>query len=181
MKVFEEVLTQYEPMISAIIRKLHIYRDFEQYRQVGRVALWQAWKRFDKNKGNFTPFAYRSIRGAMLDEMKRKNRFEDHVMPTEDEVLTEWVEAKGTWAEPWNESLQLAIEKLSRQEIELLKWLFAERRTQAECACLAGVSVPAIKKRQERILGKMRKMLKTPYEEGRNEDGAMGRLSRIEQ
>ncbi|GKV57366.1 hypothetical protein NCCP2222_33130 [Sporosarcina sp. NCCP-2222] len=164
MKEFEGVLRQYEPMISANIRKLHIYRDFEQYRQIGRVALWQAWLRFDEEKGNFTPFAYRSIRGAMLDELKRESQFEEHVIPTEHELLTAWVEAKEEWMEPKNETLLVAIEALSLQERELLKWLFAERRTQAECACLAGVSVPAIKKRRERILLKMRSMLVT--EEG---------------
>ncbi|MCG3088254.1 sigma-70 family RNA polymerase sigma factor [Sporosarcina cyprini] len=159
MKDFEDVLKQYEPMISANIRKLHIYRDFDQYRQIGRVALWQAWLRFEEEKGNFTPFAYRSIRGAMLDELKRESRFEENMIPTEDQMLTEWVEAKEEWLEPSNETLQLAIEALSLQERELLKWLFTERRTQAECACLAGVSVPAIKKRRERILLKMRGLL----------------------
>jgi DNA-directed RNA polymerase specialized sigma subunit len=70
---FEEVLNQYEPMISASIRTLNIYRDQESFRQTGRAALWQAWTRFDIEKGNFTPFAYRSIRGAMLDKLKREN------------------------------------------------------------------------------------------------------------
>lgn len=74
MKNFEEVANQYAPMISAIIRKLHIYRDFETFRQIGNIALWQAWQRFDDAKGNFTPFAYRSIQGAMLDELKRDTK-----------------------------------------------------------------------------------------------------------
>jgi len=42
MMSFEDVLNQYEPMISASIRKLNIYRDHEQFRQAGRIALWQA-------------------------------------------------------------------------------------------------------------------------------------------
>ena len=58
MMNFEDVLEQYEPMISASIRKLNIYRDHESFRQAGRIALWQAWNRFDEAKGNFTPFAY---------------------------------------------------------------------------------------------------------------------------
>ncbi|WP_255485859.1 sigma factor [Sporosarcina sp. BP05] len=59
---FEDVLEQYEPMISASIRKLNIYRGHDSFRQAARVALLQAWNRFDEAKGNFTPFAYRSIR-----------------------------------------------------------------------------------------------------------------------
>ena len=79
MTNFEDVLAQYEPMISATLRKLNIHRDHDSFRQAGRVALWQAWARFDEAKGNFTPFAYRSIRGAMLDELKKENRFEENI------------------------------------------------------------------------------------------------------
>ena len=74
MKDFEEVAVQYAPMISALIRKLHIYRDYDTFRQIGNIALWQAWQRFEDSKGNFTPFAYRSIQGAMLDELKRETK-----------------------------------------------------------------------------------------------------------
>ncbi|WP_412177850.1 sigma factor [Sporosarcina sp. YIM B06819] len=45
-----------------------VHRRYLKLRQTGRVALWQAWTRFDTEKGNFTPFAYRSIRVAVLDE-----------------------------------------------------------------------------------------------------------------
>ena len=87
MEKFEDVLTQYEPMISAAMRKLNIYRDHESFRQAGRVALWQAWTRYEEGKGHFAPFAYVSIRGAMLDLLKKEVRFEENVMQTEEEVL----------------------------------------------------------------------------------------------
>ncbi|MFS0689399.1 sigma factor [Sporosarcina sp. 179-K 8C2 HS] len=98
---FEDVLAQYEPMITANIRKLNIYREHEHYRQTGRVALWQAWQRFDREKGDFTPFAYRSIRGAMLDEMKKESRFEEHFMPAEDEKLTNLIGGDVSEEEGW--------------------------------------------------------------------------------
>lgn len=156
---FEDVLTQYEPMISACIRQLHIYRDHEQYRQVGRVALWQAWTRYDEEKGNFTPFAYRSIRGAMLDEMKKESRVEERTMPTEDEILIR--EIGGEEVEE-NESIALlphALADLTKEERQLLQWLFFDKCTQAECAKRIGISVAGVKKRRERILKKVRKRL----------------------
>ena len=53
MMNFEDVLEQYEPMISASIRKLNIYRDHDSFKQAGRVALWQAWHRFDASERKF--------------------------------------------------------------------------------------------------------------------------------
>lgn len=146
-------------MISACIRKLHIYRDHEQYRQLGRIALWQAWTRFDDEKGNFTPFAYRTIWGMLIDEMKRENRLEQHVVPAEDDLLTHQIEAKVLENNEWTCGLHKVIQALSSEERTLLHWLFTEACTQAECAKRAGISVAGIKKRRERLLKKLRGML----------------------
>nr|WP_255723441.1 sigma-70 family RNA polymerase sigma factor [Sporosarcina sp. ACRSL] len=153
---FEDVLAQYEPMISACIRQLNIYREHEQYRQTGRVALWRAWERFDEEKGDFTPYAYRTIRGAMLDELRREGRFEQHFMPAEDDMLTLWIDAEDDGEECGNDRLHQALEQLTDEERKLLKWLFVERCTLAECARRIGISVAGVKKRRERLLRKMR-------------------------
>ncbi len=160
MTTFDDVLTQYEPMIIAHIRKLNIYRDYEIFRQAGRVALWQAWTRFDEKKGNFTPYAYRSIRGAMLDELKKENRFEEHVTQTEDELLHAYGEEEDPSTDDWSDRLEEALETLTKAERELINWLFIEKMTQAECAERAGISVAGIKKRRERMLGKLREVLR---------------------
>ncbi|MHC8514276.1 sigma-70 family RNA polymerase sigma factor [Sporosarcina sp. ITBMC105] len=153
---FEDVLAQYEPMITANIRQLNIYREHEQYRQTGRVALWQAWRKFDKEKGNFTPYAYRSIRGAMMDEMMKENRSEERFMPAENEKLTFWIEEGVSEEERWVDRLSQAVEQLTEEEKQLLNWLFVERDTQANCAKRLGISVAGVKKRRQRLLEKMR-------------------------
>ncbi|MFS0576589.1 sigma-70 family RNA polymerase sigma factor [Sporosarcina sp. 179-K 3D1 HS] len=156
MTDFEKVLQQYEPMISATIRQLHIYRDFEQFRQAGRIALWQAWTRFDSEKGNFTPFAHRSIRGALLDEMKRENRFFESSVPIEDEHLEFLQVNEQAPPTPWTDNLSEAIEQLQPEEGKLLHWLFVDQLTQAECARRIGITVAGVKKRRERVLAKLR-------------------------
>ncbi|WP_039042503.1 sigma-70 family RNA polymerase sigma factor [Sporosarcina sp. ZBG7A] len=157
MITFEEVLEQYTPMLSAVIRKLHIYRDFEHFRQAGRVALWHAWQRFDETKGDFAPYAYRSIYGAMLDELKRETRFSDMHMPAEDDLL----EYVGT--DPRIErdfwGLEDLLSELTFQERELIVLLFVDRFSQAACATHFGISVPGVKKRKERLLLKLRHRL----------------------
>ncbi|MDW0113128.1 sigma-70 family RNA polymerase sigma factor [Sporosarcina saromensis] len=153
---FEDVLAQYEPMITANIRQLNIYREHEQYRQTGRVALWHAWRKFDKEKGNFTPYAYRSIRGAMMDEMMKENRSEERFMPAENEKLTFWIEEGVCEEEGWVDRLSQAVEQLTEEEKQLLNWLFIERDTQADCAKRLGISVAGVKKRRQRLLEKLR-------------------------
>lgn len=159
MMNFEDVLKQYEPMISASIRTLNIYRDHESFRQAGRVALWQAWNRFDEAKGNFTPFAYKSIWGGILDELQKENRFADHVTQMEDEFLENVIEAEIDVHHGAPNGLAEALDVLSPAERELVQWLFIEGFTLTECAERFGITVAGVKKRRERMLAKLRSEL----------------------
>ncbi|QUW21295.1 sigma-70 family RNA polymerase sigma factor [Sporosarcina sp. Marseille-Q4063] len=150
---FEEVLTQYEPMISAALRQLNIYRDHDSFRQAGRVALWQAWTRYEEGRGHFAPFASISIRGAMLDIIKREVRFEENVMQTEEKYLND-VESPATIQ--WSDRLSQAFKILNDAEREFIHWYFVEGLSQAECAEKAGVSVAGIKKRRHRMFVKLK-------------------------
>lgn len=152
LKNFEEANIQYAPMISALIRKLHIYRDFESFHQVGRIALWQACNRFDETKGDFTPFAYRSIQGALLDELKRESRYATRFAVTEmaefdsiaeeleDDCLPEW----------------LGKIKLDKNERALLEELFVKGKNVATLAEMEQLSLSGMKKRRERLLKKVK-------------------------
>ncbi|HJF32922.1 MAG TPA: sigma-70 family RNA polymerase sigma factor [Sporosarcina psychrophila] len=154
---FEDVLKQYEPMISASLRKLNIYRDHDSFRQAARVALWHALNRFDETKGNFTPFAYRSIRGAMLDEIKKENKFEENVTQMEDEALVYIIETEFDVHYGATNGLAEALDILPPAERELIHWLFIEGFTLSECAERIGITVAGIKKRRQRILAKLRR------------------------
>lgn len=156
---FDDVLIQYEPMISATLRKLNIYRDHETFRQAGRIALWQAWTRYEEGKGHFAPFASRSIRGAMLDELNKENRFSEHHMQTEDDILSALREIEHPIAEVWSDRIEEGFEQLTAAERMLVQWLFVEGLTQVECAEKAGISVAGVKKRRERLIAKLRRVL----------------------
>ncbi|WP_313237971.1 sigma-70 family RNA polymerase sigma factor [Sporosarcina ureae] len=154
---FEDVMEQYEPMISAVIRKLHIYRDFDNFRQTGRFALYQAWTRFDETKGHFTPFAYRSIYGAMLDDLKKESRFSEVNTSVETETLENLTQ--NDFAEDPNSELHEILTALSTNERELLIKLYVENKTQAECATHFGISISGVKKRREKLLKKLKDQL----------------------
>ena len=160
MTDFEEVLEQFEPMISACIRKLSIYKNHEIYRQAGRIALWKAWVKFDEGKGKFAPYAYRSIYGGMLDELKKEKRQEEHADLVEDEKLALLLE-KNLVLSIVSEHLERAIESLQAQEQELLMWIFVEGISLQQAATRVGITIPGIKKRRERILVKLRERIET--------------------
>lgn len=152
MKEYEKLDTQYAPMITAIIRKLHIYRDYESFRQVGKIALWQASIRFDESKGSFTAFAYRTIYGAMLDHLKKETKyiernlvqqnheFDDFAVCTEEDELPEWIDAIC----------------LKQEEKRLLEELFVKGTSLTKLAASEGLSLAGMKKRRERILKKIK-------------------------
>ncbi|ALS77968.1 sigma-70 family RNA polymerase sigma factor [Planococcus kocurii] len=158
MKNFEEVAVQYAPMISAMIRKLHIHRDYDTFRQLGNIALWQAWQRFEEGKGHFTPFAYRSIRGAMLDELKRETKRTNQLSLLESILIEEGIEEEMETLPEW-----LILNKLDAKEKWLLEALFVRGYSLSYLADQQGISLAGMKKRRERLLKKVRDAIDHPF------------------
>lgn len=84
MESFEQLVEQYEPMIHKIINSLHLYKNKEEFYQQALIALWEASRRYNPDKGSFTNYAYSYIRGHLLMELKKINRNgERNVYPKE--------------------------------------------------------------------------------------------------
>lgn len=154
METFDEVLMKYEPMIYACVRRLRIYKDYEQFIQIGRIGLWNAWKRYQNEKGDFTPYAYRTIYGSMLDELKQSSAYDQHTFPTENDILQRLMGS----AESVNGSSSLleALESLTNRERHIIQLLFIDGYTLDEVANYLGISKSGVKKRRERTLVKLR-------------------------
>lgn len=77
---FEMLLHQFEPMIYRIVRKLAIYKDEQEFYQIGCIALWEASRRFQKEKGEFKSYVYSYIMGYMkmklTEERKQQEKAE---------------------------------------------------------------------------------------------------------
>lgn len=159
MESFTEVAEQYAPMVSSIIRKLNIYADYESFRQLGLIALWQAWERHEPGIGHFAPFAYRSIQGAMKDELGRRQKGGRYVRDAE-QILEE-VEAREWRMEElpeWLEDVSLTV-----KERRLLQDLYVEGYSLTELQNRHGLSLSGMKKRRERTLTKIRLAIPHPY------------------
>jgi len=73
---FEDCLIQYTPMVKSLIKTLRIYKNYEDYYQVGLVALWHAYEHFKEEKGSFSNHAYTTVRGHLLNEMTKESKYE---------------------------------------------------------------------------------------------------------
>src|SRR5690606_11779681 len=88
LKTFEQILEQYEPMISSILRKTNVYKNHEHFRQSARIALWEAWKKYDAARGHFAPFAYRTIQTTIFTELKKDTQYTERQIPYEKDKLS---------------------------------------------------------------------------------------------
>nr|WP_310795881.1 sigma-70 family RNA polymerase sigma factor [Heyndrickxia oleronia] len=78
-------MEEYSPMIYQIIHSLHIYKNHDEFYQIGQIALWEASKQFDETKGAFLSYAYATIKGRILTEItKQKRQEERNIYPKEE-------------------------------------------------------------------------------------------------
>lgn len=84
---FEEALVQYTPMVHHLLKRLRIYKDFDDYIQLGFIALWEAYEKFDPDKGAFSAYAYMTMKGHLLMTLKKQMKYEEHNKPLNEEFL----------------------------------------------------------------------------------------------
>ncbi|MGG0658354.1 sigma-70 family RNA polymerase sigma factor [Rummeliibacillus pycnus] len=157
MYQFEEVLKQFEPMITSTIRKCRIYKNHEHYRQSARIALWKAWEKYDQKQGHFAPYAYTCIRGCILDELKRENRYEERYQPEQDDIIESYMPTS-------KESdvlyvLERLLNNITKEDQQLLIDFYIFGYSNEELSVKYQASVAALKKRRARILEKVRKRI----------------------
>ncbi len=111
------------------------------------------------DKGNFTPFAYRSIRGAMLDELKKKNIVDSNTTQMDNEALEELLKVADTVESEWSEAVDEAFEQLTAADRNLVHWLFVEGLSLSECTKRAAISLPGIKKHRQKTIAKVREVM----------------------
>lgn len=73
---FTEAVTLYEKMIKNQMKKLCLYRDYEEYYQCGLIGLWKAYEKYEEKKGTFSAYAFVTVRGYLLEKLKKENRFQ---------------------------------------------------------------------------------------------------------
>lgn len=154
MEDFSKLADQYSPMIYKIISSLSIYKNKEEFFQIGLIALWEARTKFDPVKGSFLNFAYLMVKGRMLNELRKEHHYDSRNTSFEIESFDKLLARD----EPFPiENLQSYCEGLTGNQARWLILTFQEERTQSEIASQLGVSVAAVKSWRKTALKKLRK------------------------
>lgn len=145
MESFEQLVDQYQPMIHKIIHSLHIYKDHDEFYQHSLIALWEASRRFDTEKGNFTNFAYSYIKGYLLMELKQIHKDQErNVHP--DEEFWNLAEAPSSGGGPLDEEILLSYcQTLTPNQRKWIIYTIREGLTIKEISELEKVSLSAVK------------------------------------
>ncbi|MDZ5473260.1 sigma-70 family RNA polymerase sigma factor [Bacillus sp. 31A1R] len=158
MESFNQLMKKYEPMIWKIIQTLHIYKNKEEFYQIGLIALWEANKRFDAKKGNITGYAYTYIRGKIQSEMTRMNHYKEHMVFPKTEFWNLIKDGENIPLE--TESILSLCKDLTMNQKKWVLYTLHDDFTTIEIARKEKVSLSAVKDWKKGAKEKLRKILK---------------------
>ena len=148
-------IRQYEPMVHAIMAKLSILYDRDDFLQVGRIAIYQALLSFDVGKARGateSQFVYTRIYQRLIDEIRRCVRVSKGL------ELTEWLEDDGSasvresYVELFEGDLGGILTERERRWLELMMSGYST----AEIAHILDVSVSTVKAVRLKVRSKVR-------------------------
>lgn len=154
---FDEVLELVQPMITSILLKCHIYKDFEYYRHIASIAVWEAWRKADQSKGLFSAYIYTTVKGEILKELSKEKSFENMNTPMDNEMINYIRDHEKSERNPV--CIECIMSHLKFDERKILLLFYVEGYSYLEIAKELGVSVEAVKKRRTRIMIKLRELL----------------------
>lgn len=160
---FDEVAKQYEPMIKHTIKQLRLHKGFEEMYQIGLIALWEAYEKFDPDKGHFPAYAKVVVRGRILTALKKMKGYDDrHVFPepaVEDEDWFATIADSAGRVPLERDIVMLYMQGLSdRQQLWVEEAVLAGKTTR-EIAEEQGVSQNTVRTWKKEALKKMKKNL----------------------
>lgn len=146
-------------MISSILRKTNVYKNHEHFRQSARIALWEAWKKYDSARGHFAPFAYRTIQTTIFTELKKDTQYTERQIPYEKDKLSTVAEYMNQSEATDKQILQLVDllkEKMTLEEFHFLEDLYVHGFSYEELTEKYDATVNALKKRRYRLIKRLR-------------------------
>ncbi|GLB60302.1 sigma-70 family RNA polymerase sigma factor [Cytobacillus sp. NCCP-133] len=159
MESFEQTAAQYEPMIHQIIRSLNIYKNKEEFFQLGLIKLWECWNQFDPEKGNFLTYAYTNVRLRIMGELNKSKRHEDRNVVPDEEY---WHSAEcSSLDRPLEEKIILSYcEGLSKNQTIWVVSTFLYDLTTNQMAEKYGVTNSAVKEWKRGALTRLKSTIK---------------------
>ncbi len=158
MQEINEQIVDFEHIILRVMAKLRIYKEQDNYLQVGRLAIWKALQDFDATKGNFEMYAYMRVKFAIIRELQNGVKVTEHEVVMDDEPLMYWLDTS-TEHKPLEMDRPEWYWQLLRHEQWLIELLFYEGYEVKDVAQMEGVSYDTMKKRRKKLLTKIREII----------------------
>ncbi|WP_338751783.1 sigma-70 family RNA polymerase sigma factor [Bacillus sp. FJAT-52991] len=155
MENFENVYHQFLPIIHHIMKSLHIYKDQDEFQQIGQVALWEAYEKYDQDKGAFSSIAYSYIKGRMMDALKKSKQREQRVVYTNQLFWEEKPDEQSDKPFELDILLTYAIHLTHREKVWLIR-TFYQDMTITEIAQCENVSPSTVKKWRKQAMNKLK-------------------------
>ena len=160
METFTEIAEQYRPMIYSIIQSLSIYKNKDEFYQVGLIALWEAQTKFDSNRGVlFSTYAYKVIKGKLLNELHKHVRIDDTCIATDIQEIAEDPSLSSSDLHLESEYLSCYCENLTESQRRWVIGTFQDHLSISELAERYGVSQSAVKSWRKSAMMKLQKSL----------------------
>ena len=160
---FEVVCEQFYPLIHRTLNKYRIRWEREEYMQVGRIALWEAYRNYDPGRGPFAALAVPYVEGRILHALKRQYRLPQvpfsSFQQDDEERAIDWPDPLAEQAFnrcEWEELLETLTEGLSEREQIVVREHLVQGIPMTELAQRYGVSGDTVKTWKKRALRKMR-------------------------
>ncbi|MFS0821443.1 sigma-70 family RNA polymerase sigma factor [Bacillus sp. 1P02SD] len=154
---FEELAEQYKPLIFQVIKDLRLYGDKECFYQSGLIGLWEASTRFDPDKGvEFSTFAYSTIRGKLLDHLKKEALHRERCRPMGELIFLSLTDgSKGNSVNVIEEY----GEGLTDNQVKWVQGRIIEDKSYKVIADEHGVTVDSVKSWGRQAIKKLRKII----------------------
>lgn len=172
---YEEMVLNNENLIYYVLKQLHLYNQLEEYYDIGMIGLCKAAKNYNENFGiKFSTFAVPYIKGTILTHIKRnKNKIHMNAISlntplAENDTKTIYLEDT-IYDNKFEEELQKkeeiiflekALNKLSEEEKQIIYLYFYKELNQIEIGKILNLSQAHISRKINKILSKLRYMLK---------------------
>lgn len=75
------------PMVYYVMKKINVSTNDEDYLQLGRIAIYEAWCKFDPLKGEFAPYVYSYIYGKLLKNKLNESKWYNHHPSYDTQIL----------------------------------------------------------------------------------------------
>lgn len=145
MESFEQLAAQYETMIHKIMHSQNIYKNKEEFYQLGLITLWEAWKNHDPEKGTLLSYAYSMIKGKIMNELTNQNKHNQQYFYPKDEFWELIVDPSPFPAIDHIHELLKRCRLLSANQLKWLQYTLCDQMSVKEIAEKEQVTPSAVK------------------------------------